>query len=372
MKWRLLFLINSLAGGGAERVMLALLSASQARMAASPFKLALLDDDPDAYPTPNWLAVTRLATRGSLRRGFAAVLSLAKRDRPALIISFLTRSNIIAVAVAKLTGRRVVISERVNTSAHLAGNRLARFLVSATYRRADRVIAVSEGVADDLVTNFGVSRNRVVTIANPVDTELITTRANEQIVLPVDRPFVVAVGRLTETKNMMLLVEAYATARVDIPLVILGEGPERVALQTRIAALGMVDRVHLLGFQPNPFAIVANACLYVSASNGEGFPNALIEAMALGVPVIATNCASGPSEILADLSRNDVHGSLTTPRGTLVPVNDPTALAIAIRDTLAAPERMAAQRLAGRKRADDFSVARAVERYWSTFEAALG
>jgi glycosyltransferase involved in cell wall biosynthesis len=368
MSVRVRFLINSLAGGGAERVMLTLLAASQARMAASPFALTLLDDDPDAYPLPAWLPVARLATAGSLVRGVSAMLSLVRRERPALILSFLTRSNIIAVIVARLTGRRVIISERVNTTAHLAGSRVARLLVRATYPHADRVIAVSEGVADDLVENFGVARDRIVAIANPVDIDAIIARGLEPATPPVEGGFVVGMGRLTETKNMMLLVEAYAAAAIALPLVILGEGPERAAIEARIAALEIADRVHLLGFQPNPFAIVAQASLYVSASNGEGFPNALVEAMALGVPVIATNCASGPSEILGDLPRHAVRDTMVTSWGTLVPVNDVQKLGIAIREGLEAPDRIAAQGAAGQMRAQEYSVDRAVEHYWTIID----
>ncbi|PAX06331.1 glycosyltransferase [Sphingomonas lenta] len=368
---RVRFLLNSLAGGGAERVMLTLLSASRPRMADAPFALALLDDDPDAYRAPDWLPVARLRTGGSLARGLARVLALVRRERPALIVSFLTRANIIAVAAARLTGRRVVISERVNTSAHLSGNRLARLLVRAAYRHADRVVAVSGGVADDLAANYGVRRERIVTIANPVDIDAIVARGREPAKLPVATPFIAAMGRLTETKNMGLLVEAYAESGVDMPLVILGEGPEREALEARVAALGFGGRVHLLGFRPNPFAVLARAALYVSASNGEGFPNALVEAMALGVPVLATNCASGPSEILADRPRHEVRGTLATDWGTLVPVDDRQALAAALRDAEASPERLAAQGEAGRRRAQEFGVARAVERYWATFDAVL-
>lgn len=367
-----LFLINSLAGGGAERVMLTLLAGSAGRRAASPFELALLDEEADAYPPPTWLPVERLATGGSLPRGIAAVLRLVRARRPRLIVSFLTRANVIAVVVGRLTRCPVVISERVNTSAHLAGprNRLARFLVRATYRHATRVIAVSQGVADDLVANFGVRRERVVAIPNPVDLDAVVARAGEAAALPASPPYIAAMGRLTETKNMGMLIDAYARSGVSVPLLILGEGPQRAELEAQIARLGLTDRVRLCGFQDNPYAVIARADLYVSASNGEGFPNALVEAMALGRPVVVTNCASGPSEILAGRAREAVAGTLATPAGTLVPLNDADAMAAAIAATMADPDRRAREGAAGREAAAAYGVARAVDSYWAIFDAA--
>lgn len=367
-----LFLINSLAGGGAERVMLTLLAGSAAQREARPFELALLDEEADAYPPPAWLPVERLATGGSLPRGIAAVLRLVRARRPRLIVSFLTRANVVAVVVGRLTGTPVVVSERVNTSAHLAGprNRLARLMVRATYRHATRVIAVSQGVADDLAANFGVRRERIVAIPNPVDLDAVERRGAETASLPVAAPFIAAMGRLTETKNMAMLVDAYARSGVAAPLLILGEGPLRPALEAQIARLGLGGRVHLCGFQDNPYAAVARADLYVSASNGEGFPNALVEAMALGRPVVVTNCPSGPSEILAGRAREDVAGTLEAPAGTLVPMNDADAMGEAIAAMMADPDRQARAGAAGREAASAYGVARAVDSYWAIFDAA--
>ncbi|SEN60612.1 N-acetylgalactosamine-N,N'-diacetylbacillosaminyl-diphospho-undecaprenol 4-alpha-N-acetylgalactosaminyltransferase [Sphingomonas gellani] len=369
-----LFVINSLAGGGAERVMLTLLAGSQGQMAQNPFELALLDDEPDAYPPPVWLPLARLSTGGSMARGLRSLLALARRRRPRLMVSFLTRANVLCVIVGRMLGCRTVISERVNTSAHLAGprHRVSRLLVRATYRFADRVIAVSDGVADDLVANFGVRRDRIVVIGNPVDLDNVTSRGGEAVPLPCAPPFIAAMGRLTPTKNMALLVDAYAASGVDVPLVIMGEGPERDVLAAQIARLGLSGRVYLAGFQKNPYAVLAHAALYVSASNGEGFPNALVEAMALGRPVVVTNCASGPSEILADRARESVTGTLETPSGLLVPMNDATALAEAIADVMADPQRRERQGAAGHEVASAYGVERAVSRYWAAFDLDHG
>jgi N-acetylgalactosamine-N,N'-diacetylbacillosaminyl-diphospho-undecaprenol 4-alpha-N-acetylgalactosaminyltransferase len=369
---RVLFLINSLAGGGAERVMLSIVAGSRERLREGS-ALALLDDDPDAYTPPDWLTIRRLSTGGSLPRGFYAVRELVRREKPQLIVSFLTRANVIAAAVGRLERVPVVISERVNTSAHLSGRRaaLSRLLVRLAYPRADHVIAVSQGVADDLAANFGVDPKRISAIPNPVDLAAIRARAEETVTPPIAPPFLVAIGRLTPTKNMALLVRAYSHANIDTPLLILGEGPERAALEADIEGLGLSAKVVLGGFSSNPFALVRQSRAYVSASNGEGFPNALVEAMALERPVIATNCASGPSEILADRARESITGPLDTPFGRLVPPNDQSALAAALRwvDGLSNPARADLGR-AGVTRADEFSVERAVAHYWRVFDGA--
>lgn len=371
---KVLFLINSLAGGGAERVMASILAGSHGRFAGDRFALALLDDEPDAYALPPWLPVFRLSSGGSLPRGFRQVRALVRRERPSLIVSFLTRANVIAAVVGRLERTPVVLSERVNTSAHLQHARLSRLLVRLSYGRADRVIAVSQGVADDLAANFAVSKSKLRVIANPVDFDAIRARALLPEALPADRPFLVAVGRLTATKNMTLLLRGYAASGIASHLVILGEGPERAMLEAEARTLGVEDRVSLPGFVANPSAVVAKALAYVSTSNGEGFPNALVEAMALARPVIATNCASGPSEILADRARETVPSTLNTPFGKLIPVNDQTALVDALRwaQGLSATER---EEIGGKgaERAEEYGVDVAVERYWHVFdEVAAG
>ena len=353
--------------------MMALLHGSRDRFAQTPFALALLDDEPDVYPPEPWLPVHRLSTGGSLVRGFRLVRELVGRERPDLIVSFLTRANIIAAVVGRLEAVPTVISERVNTSAHLAGRRAAasRLLVRLSYPRARQVIAVSRGVADDLVANFGVRRELVTAIPNPVDLAAIQEKAAGPVRLPSDSPFLVAVGRLTTTKNMALLIRAYADAAISSRLAILGEGPERANLLAEIEQLGLTGKVVLAGFVANSFAVVRKARAYVSASNGEGFPNALVEAMALARPVIATNCASGPSEILADRSRNEVSGVLDTPFGRLVPADDRAALAEALRWIDAKTDaELTEVGTRSQERVREFAAEKAVQRYWALFDKA--
>ena len=370
---RILFVINSLAGGGAERVLLALLAASREMADRYDFSLALLDDDPRDYVPPDWLTVHQLDARHSLARSVMQLGKLVRAVRPAATLSFLTRANIASVAVAKLHGHRAIISERANTSGHFgrgAGARVARAIVRLAYARADRVVAVSRGIADDLVANFGVAAGRVETIANPVDTTRLRAAASEPIAPPVAGPYVVAVSRLTRSKNVMLLVEGLAASGLPHALVVMGQGAEQEAIRARAAALGLADRVSMPGFIANPHAVMAQAAFYASGSNGEGFPNGQVEALALGLPVVATNCASGPSEVLDDQRREAVSGVHVGRWGILVPPNDVASMADGMRRA-ADPAIAARLSSAGPVRAAEYSVERAQQSYWDVIATTL-
>lgn len=370
---RILFAINSLAGGGAERVLTTLLEASAPWRGRFDIHLALLDDEARAYPVPDWVQVTQLDARQRLVPSLVQLRRLVARLKPDATLSFLTRANV-ANAFA-MAGRRApwLISERVNTSAHLGTGRgavAAKAMVRLSYPRAAHVIAVSQGVVDDLVANFGVARSRVSAIANPVDHQRIAAMAAAAPGFVPDGPYIVAAGRLVPNKNFAMLLDAYARSGVTARLVILGEGPERAALEAQATALGIRDRVDLPGFVDNPFAILARARLFAMPSNAEGFPNGLVEAMACGLAVVATNCASGPSEILADRAREQVAGTLDVDAGALVPTGDADAFAAALRAVDADARRLPAGE-AARRRSRAYGVEQAAANYWARIEAAL-
>ncbi|WP_075290254.1 glycosyltransferase [Pararhizobium arenae] len=368
------FLINSLTGGGAERVMAALLAASSKWAQRYELHLILLDREADAYPLPEWLQVHRLDSRFSLGRSLRLSVPLMRRLKPAVCLSFLTRANIVAVVSSRLCGFRAIISERVSPASHHGSGPRGVFARQTTrffYPLAHRIICPSAGVAADLVEGYRVARSRIDVIPNPLNIDDIRSRATAVTSWKTQRPYIVAVGRLVENKNFALLLSALAKSRVPLDLVVLGEGRLRKALEENAFQLGLAGRIHFPGFVENPFPIIAQAEFFVSSSNAEGFPNAVVEAMALGVPVISTNCRSGPSEILDEREELSIDRLHEGQYGMLVPVGDVDALAQAIGNMTAGATRDR-YRKAALLGADRFATAAALRRYWDVVEEQIG
>jgi glycosyltransferase involved in cell wall biosynthesis len=265
-----------------------------------------------------------------------SLVKYLKKEKPEVMLSALSTANIIAV-VAKLISRlsfRLVISERAVSSVALKDNNLIRskflpLLMRLTYRKADAVIAVAQGVADDLVENYNLQREKISVVYNPVVTQKLIQLSNEEFrhewfgdhAIPV----ILSVGRLTSQKNFSLLIEAFSILleTQDARLVILGHGELQKDLEALASSLKINDKVRFPGFVDNPFMWFRNASLFVLSSNYEGLPGTLIQAMACGTPVVSTDCPSGPSEIL-EKGR----------WGKLVPVGDVLAMSRALADTL--------------------------------------
>lgn len=222
------------------------------------------------------------------------------------------------------------------------------------YRDVDGVIAVSRGVADDVAALAGVGAERIAVAPNPVVTddlfELARAPAEHPWLDEDHHPLLVGVGRLGRQKNFELLLRAFARVHGSTPalLIILGEGRQRERLERLARKLDIAERVSMSGFVENPYPFLRRADLFVSSSRWEGSPNALTEALALGTPVVSTDCPSGPREIL-DGGRY----------GRLVPLDDPRALARAIEDELREPHAPALLEAA----ASRFTVAASVRAY---------
>jgi len=356
--------LHDLRGGGAERACLRL---AGGMVSAGRAVNLILVKGQGAYlnDVPGGVNLTVLDCP-RVWRAIPALAAYFRRTRPQAVLSALTHMNVATLAAATLcgTGVRVVVSERnqISAKAHEAKGAWQRALYRATplaYRAADRVVAVSGGVAGDLAQFTRLAQERIRVIHNPVfsdDIEALATREPEHPwFLRSNPPIVLAVGRLHRQKGFDTLIRAFAIARaqVDCRLVILGEGGERGLLQRQVERSGLSYDIDLPGFCANPFALMARAGAFVLSSRWEGFPNALIEAMACGAPVIATDCPSGPNEILQDGI------------APLVPVDDAAALAEALVVTL----RRRPDTLATRARAREFSVPAAVERYLQVLEA---
>ncbi len=371
-KSRILFVINSLAGGGAERVFSRILRESVSRSEEYEIAVALLDQDPPAYGLPEHFTLFQLDARQSLIRSLISLRKTIDEFDPDLGVAFLTRANLATAGLMRLKGRPSIISERVNTAAHLSTGRLAgvtRAMVKWGYPMASEILAVSEGVRQGLIEDFAISSDKISVFYNPVDTQSIAESAKASADFEVRSSDIVAMGRLVPNKNFALAIRAFARSGWQGRLLILGEGPLREDLTALAEELGVADRVCLPGFVANPYAVLARAGLFLLSSNAEGFPNALVEAMALGLPCVATDCRSGPAEILR--AAHPAPGSFAEGAGgLLVPCNDASAMAEAI-GALCDHQRAAQFSQSGLQRVQDFSVARCVESLWQSVERQL-
>jgi glycosyltransferase involved in cell wall biosynthesis len=361
------FVIPSLAGGGAERVAVQVLNALDSNRwdrsmylfsRSGPF---LADLSPsiqlEASDTPS-----RVGQWHGLRR-------FVRRTRPDVIVAFLSYWSVLTAARAAGAGTRVVFAVGTPMSAFLAdtdyrwsrpwNRRLFAAAIRIACAAADRIIATSQGVADDLVASFGGNRARIHVVPNPVDLAAVASRSQEPLDAAVEavwrHPVIVAAGRLAEAKNYPLLIEAVATLRARIPasLFILGQGDQESALRRMIQERGLGESVHLCGFQENPWKYIARADVFTLTSRYEGFGNVLVEAMACGVPVVATSSPGTRDIVSAGVD------------GLLVEQHEPAAVAAALAEVLSdrtQHDRMSAAALRHAERYRTESVAFAYDR----------
>ena len=333
------FVIPTLCGGGAERAVI-LLAEGLVSNNHEVTVVTLSGEEDDVYSLPEGAARVALNMPAESPTKLHAVLNNARRlralrsairlARPDVVISSTQQMNVVAILALARTGLPVIAVEQTDPIMHSCG-RLWDVLRYATYPRASAVVSVSRGV--DRYFDWLPQSQRIV-IHNslaPVDDE------RDAPVLPAEvdtgKKRVVAMGRLTDAKAFDLLLYAFgmvAEKHADWQLLILGEGELRLALEELRERLGLTDRVFLPGRFDNPFPVLKKSDLFVLSSRFEGFPNVLIEAMACGVPVISTDCPSGPNEIISD-----------NENGVLVPSGDACALAAAMDRLMSdEPERM--------------------------------
>jgi glycosyltransferase involved in cell wall biosynthesis len=334
---RLAIFISFSGEGGVERMIINLAKGFASAGHAVDLVLARAQGE-HLKGIPETIRVVRLEAKHTLTALFALSRYL-RREKPAALLAPKDRAMKTAVLARRLSGTRPRLVGRLGTtvSAALEGRSWLHKAVwyagmRLFYRFVDRIVAVSEGVAHDVVAISGLPRDRIAVVRNPVVTSELPNLAAQ----PVDHPFfapgqppvILGAGRFTRQKDFPTLIRAFAKLRAGRPcrLVILGEGRSRGALEALAAALGVEKDVSLPGFIGNPYAYMAKARLFVLSSAWEGSPNVLTEAMAVGTPVVSTECPSGPREIL--------HGGRF---GPLVPVGDAEAMAQAMLETLDDP-----------------------------------
>ncbi len=329
----------------------------------------LIRPEPGFEPELDWADDSIRAIRLDARhkRTLArAIANYARKHRPDVIFSVARRDNL-ALCWAKphlTTGTPVIISEHLAISDSLRDyHALKRWhrlrMMRRAYRAADAIVAVSQGIAGELHDFLHIPRERTSVIYNPIVTDSLTRMADEPLEHPwfqADQPpVIVAVGRLDPHKDFPTLLRAFALVRGKQPvrLVIIGEGWQRAQLQQLADELQISEHLQMPGFTANPFPYMRRAALLALSSRLEGFGNVLVEALACGTPVVATDCPHGPREILQG-------GRF----GPLVPIGDHETLAAAIASTLTNPLPSRALK----DRALDFSAEEISYRYRSLFK----
>jgi glycosyltransferase involved in cell wall biosynthesis len=284
----------------------------------------------------------------------------ARAMSPDCILSFLPLTNLLCIWARRWYRLRVplVLSDRNYLSReieNLPWPRLHRQFVRFFYPKAEHHVTVSEASAADLAKNYGISETRITTIYNGVDRELIAAAAQAPLkfISTPGEVRLVAAGRLHKQKGFDLLLDALAqTRRRNWRLWLLGSGPDEAVLRQQVKSLGLDECVEFLGHDTNPWRWFSRADIFVLCSRWEGLPNVLIEAMALGLPVIAANCPSGPAEILAN-------GHW----GRLVASESPVALAAAIDEFIINPKQRAVFARRAKQRSADFDIKSMVSAY---------
>jgi glycosyltransferase involved in cell wall biosynthesis len=303
----ILFLIPTLTGGGAERVIVTLLNhLDRARFALT---LAVVDTR-DAKFRSDIAADVEFIDLGQrrVRHALPQIVQLVWRRRPDVVFSTLGHLNLALAALRPLLprGPRYVARESNVPSHQLNDQRhpiLWRWLYRQFYRNHDLVVCQSHAMLADLETNFGLPPARGVVIHNPIDVDRIRQLAADGAPTKAVRRGtllqLVAAGRLVPQKGFDLLIEAIALLP-DVPLrlTILGEGPLRDKLSDLVHRHGLEERVQMIGFQTNPYVWFSRADAFVLSSRYEGLPNAVLEALACGTPVIATPAAGVATEVL--------------------------------------------------------------------------
>lgn len=354
------FFLPNLDGGGAERAMLHLAAGMAKRGIKTDLILANAEGEYLEKVPPEVRLINLNSRTPVILWKTLALRRYLQQEKPTYLLSAL---DILSAATwaKKLAGvpTKVIMCVQTNLSQQFKNDtgimsKIRPLLVKQWYPLADGTIAASQGVAEDVSQISGIPVKNIDVIYNPVVMPELFDKAKEPInhpwFAPGEPPVILGVGRLVPQKDFPTLIKAFAILRrqISAKLVILGEGEKRPQLEALVRELKLENDVDLPGFKDNPYTYMAKATLFVLSSAWEGFGNVVAEAMAVGTPVVSTNCPSGPAEIL----ENGKYGNL-------VSMGDVDGLADAILETLKNPTN--SQLL--QERALDFTVDNVVDQY---------
>lgn len=304
MKRKLAVIVPSLNGGGAEKVMVNVIR----NLDKSKFDVRLIlikKEGPYIKLIPDDIMAVDLKS-DRVRYSIIKLVKELNSFKPDVILSTLGHLNLALLGIRPLLkGNPKIIVREANTPSKsiLKRKKLFSHLYRYLYPRADLIIAQCKDMKNDIIESFKIDEKKIRYIYNPIDIEKI--RESMECENPYDENAVniLSVGRLTSQKGFDILIDALKTVAKKIPnvhLTILGEGSLKNELQEHAEKLGIKEKISFIGFVDNPYPYYYFAETYVLSSRWEGFPNTLLEALACGTKVVATNCKSGPREILEE------------------------------------------------------------------------
>lgn len=356
-------------GGGAERVVSLLLNSF-----AKDFDIHLiLVKNAIVFPIPQEINIhilSKAVSSFSLYKIISIPLLAIKlyrfltKNKIPVCMSFMSRPNFI-LCLTKIFGSKVetIISERTCPSAyHKSLSKLSaftsHFLIKKLYPLADKIVVNSKYSKFDLEKNFKINTDKLEVIYNPIELSTIDENLNHRVPNPCFS--FIHVGKFRPEKNHLLLIRAFAQLKdLNCRLILVGDGPTMPMVEKEIYDLNIQNKVSLLGFDPNPFKTMINADCLVLCSNFEGFPNVLLEGMACNLPIISTDCHSGPRELLSpetDFRNKNETKVEQAAFGILVPTNSAEYLAEAMRLIYSNKQLRELYREKGNLRAASFSM----------------
>lgn len=374
MKKKLSILIYSLDNGGAERVVSILLNGL-----IDKYNITLvLMNNIINYELPQNIEIHYLEQSEPSENGLMKFLKLpflgfkyklfCKKKNIDISLSFMNRPNYINI-LSKIFGTKtkILISERIAPTMEYQTNSLKDFisrkLISNLYNKANLIIPNAHGITLDLI-QLGIKESLIKVINNPVDVDKIQKLKNEKVTIDYDKFTFITVGRLHPQKNHKLLLECIKI--FDANLVIIGDGALQNDLKESIKKDKLEKKVFLLGKKSNPFSYISKANIFILGSNYEGFPNVLLEALACGIPIISTDCKSGPREILSPNS--DVNFQLKdnielAEYGILTPVQNIEKFQEAMKLLINDKALRENYQKKAKKRSNDFDVSKIIKEY---------
>ena len=341
---RLGILIYSLSGGGAERVVSYLLTHCISK--GIDVHLIMMNTGIN-YEIPENTKIHYIENSNPNEHGVIKALKIpflaykyARLVKPLELthsLSFLTRPSFINILSRFFSSYKfkVITNERAFPSLQYSYKGFQSWfnkkMIKSLYKKSEAVISNSHGNANDLVSNFKVPSDKMHVIHNPIDLDKISVINPVEDFFDTSKFNVITVGRLDIGKNHKMIINAISKLNnIDIHLYIIGSGPMKSELEDLIEKLKLNNQVFLLGYQANPYGYLKSADLFAFGSNHEGFPNVLLEAMACKLPILSTNCQSGPNEIMELKSEKD-NDIMLTDYGILTPVKDVDSMAKAFK-----------------------------------------